>query len=318
MVLEQALKAVCDELEKHDPDAAPLHFAKGVLAASTAVVAYTEPRHANALRLPEDEIVAHFVAGEGAPSLAKRYGCSSETIYRMAQRRGISGAGRPRGRPSKVLQQLPEVIAAYKSGKSLLELEQEFKSSVATIRKHLEAAGVEIRKPSTGKVGKVKGQQRIGEIMALRAEGKTGQEIGSALGITRERVRQIVLKCGKREEFEQRPFTASEIEALEEYRAGAALPFVAEKLGVCQETTRRYLLRYGIPIRPSRKRGEARQRTQAIAAKIAQRYRAGESLADIAKEAGFAKPEQIYRYLAIAGVKPDRQTRFWQKQAVAA
>lgn len=371
MVLAQALRAVCDDLERHEPTAPSLHFARGLLAAGAAVpVPQAEPVEFKvpgqevikatarafgytvhdllSVRRPQPLVEARFAAmlalrrqGVSLPRIGGILGRDHTTVLHGIARAEEIERDKPAfaeavkaisaGSVADVIvppphsdfitpararreQRYAEIARAYKGGMSLLECENKFGACVQTIKKALKAHGIAIR---TGGGRAPTGLAKIDEIMKLRAQGKSGEEIGMALGVTRERVRQIVLKCGKKEEFEDRPFKPSEIEALEAYRNGQSLDYVSEQLGVSKVTARKYLVRYGIKIRPSRKRAEGRARTEAIAGKIAARYQAGESLPEIARECGFAKPEQIYRYLAIAGVKPNRQSRFWLKQAVA-
>lgn len=259
MVLAQALRAVCDDLEKHDPQAPSLHFARGVLA-----------------------------------------GCKGVRVV------GVSREQPKRGYRGKYAEHAAGMAADYQAGMTLFDVAQKFGCAPSVVRLLVSAEGVEIRPPGAKHMKRGDTDPRVPQFMAMRAAGATGAEIGRAFGITRERVRQLIEKAGKHDEFHVRPFKPHEIEALEEYRAGQSLDYVAAKLGVNSSTARGYLTRHGIPIRPSRKLMKQREERDRLAAQIAGRYRAGENVADIARAFGFKKPEQIYRYLAVAGVKPAR------------
>ncbi len=92
---EKALRMVCDDLERIAPETPSLHFARGVLAAGAAMPAPVVL--VGQQGLPAQEIIEKYRNGMGGPELAREYGCSSETIYRLLMRFGINGKGRPRG-----------------------------------------------------------------------------------------------------------------------------------------------------------------------------------------------------------------------------
>lgn len=198
-----------------------------------------------------------------------------------------------------------EALRAYEDGASILEIATSEGVATQTVRNWLKRQGVTIRR---GRGKKRKPDQRIPEIMAMRKEGATLQEIGDHFGITRERVRQLVIKAGLSKEFEDRPPTPFETAAFEEYKSGASLDWLAQELGVAASTARSRLIKNGYKVRPSRKKLKAKAERERLAAQIAERYQSGEKTPSIAKAFGFKKPEQIYRYLAIAGVRPRRAT----------
>ena len=210
------------------------------------------------------------------------------------------GAGRPLWEPDSPI----EVINAYEGGKSLLALATELGTGQSTLRKWFIRNGVNVIRGRNARKRQQDG--RIPRIMEMRKEGATLEQIGEEFGITRERVRQLVVKAGLTKEFAERPPTPFEVQVFEEYKAGASIDFVASKLGICSATARSWLVKYGYEIRPSRKRLKQRAERDRLAAQIAERYHAGENTGDIAKAFGFSQPAQIYRYLALAGTKPTR------------
>jgi DNA-binding CsgD family transcriptional regulator len=280
---------------KRKPDAPALHFAKGILAAGTSI---TPPTIGGRLSLPADEIIEKWRAGKGAPEIAEEYNCSSQSIYRLLMRFGINGKGRPRGPRNNAARIADDAARLYLEGKAIIEVAAELDVSRTAVTKALALANVEIR---NGK----KNDHRIDRIMEMRSGGATLEEIGNELGITRERVRQLVILAGKKDDFAERPLRPEEIAAAAEYEAGGSLYFVAAKLGVGQFAARAVILKAGFKIRPGKMRNWelARQRAE----EVARRYRAGEPAAEIAAALGFKKGEQIYRYFGLAGIKPNRK-----------
>lgn len=299
-LLMEALNGVCVDLERLAPECASLHFAKGVLAASASKFPILAPQ---ALDLPEDEIIAAYQNGSSAAKIAEGLGVAYMTVARVLGRHGID-------RRSKGAALYPAIAEMYEGGASILACATAFGVGQPLVRRALEARGVAV-KSQGGAIGSrtkwaAARKAKIDAIMALRAEGKTLEEIGSVLRITRERVRQIVVQEGRAEEFAERPISPEQAAILEEYRNGANLTTVATKLGASHHVTKSLLTRAGIPIRPASKLMAARKSRAEFAERIVERYQAGETAADIASAVGLKSPAQIYRYLAIAGVKPTR------------
>lgn len=294
----EALRAVCADLERHEPTAPSLHFAKGVLAVGVAQP--LSPSGAPQCDLPEDEIVARFKLGESAPALGREYGVSSETIYRITRVHGIKpGSRRPRGPKAKHAEKFADIVATYEAGKSVLQCAVEFDVAEMTVRNALKAFNIQLRG------GGRKAPDRIPLIMKLRAEGKTLEEIGAVLDVTRERVRQLVAKAGLTEQF-ARPRTAEQLAILAEYPNGATVDFVAERLGIGAHLAKKWLTQAGYEIRPSRRQSKRQPNTIANAERAAQMYSNGITTREIAEELGLNNPAQIYRLLSMAGVKPSR------------
>ncbi len=256
--------------------------------------------------LPEEAIAERYRLGENAITLGSEFGVSSETIYRIARAHGVAGGKRPRGPRGRHVDKYAAIAAAYDGGKTLLECAAEFKVGVQVIYKELDAYNIEVRAQG---IRRARGKdRRIERIMAMRSDGATGEDIGIALGITRERVRQIVAKAGLSEQFgESAPLSPQQKAILQEYADGATLYEIASKLGVGVVTAKRWLPRAGIKVRPSTYRTARVGGMRAKAEQIAKRYLEGGSPQAIAEEFGLKKAPQIYRYLAVAGVKPTRK-----------
>lgn len=146
---------------------------------------------------------------------------------------------------------------------------------------------------------------RIERIRAWRAEGKTLEEIGAELRITRERVRQLCLKAGI--DTSQKELTPEQKAAVAEYVAGESMEHVAARHGSHPHTLRNWVLREGFAIRPSPKTSKRDPETLKKAEQAAELYRAGKTIAEISRACGYgSNGGPVYRLLAIAGVKPNR------------
>lgn len=279
--VHDALRAVCADLERLEPDAASLHFARGVLAGGAG---------RRPIPLDMDAIKAERRDGDTIATIAARHGVSRLTIQKRL-------ASEPR--PIKIAS--AEMIAAYESGKSLTYVAAQFGVSVDTCRARLRASGVVIR-PKNGSPRRAP-PERIERIMALRAEGKDGYQIGNIIGISRERVRQIVIKAGRKDEWgEIKPITPDELAAIELYREGMSLALAAAKAGMSEQTFKKRLSRAGATIRPSRKRQRAKDAMAQKDTQVTRLYQEGLSGKEIAAQCGLPNATDVYRHLARAGV----------------
>lgn len=192
----------------------------------------------------------------------------------------------------------------YEEGATILEIATEFGACQETVRKALKSLGV-VARPFSDHPSTRRPHPHLDEMKRLRAEGATLDEIGGRFSLTRERVRQILKKAGV--PTDQRPLNAREREAVARYVAGDSLEQVAQALGTQASTMRNIILRAGHQIRPSSR--QIHQETLKKAEAASQLYRQGKTLREIAASVGVSKPEMIYRLLAIAGVKPNRQRK---------
>lgn len=197
--ISQALTQVCDELERYDPNAPALHFARGLLAAANVSVTAPSPApspviagltHGNrkGMGLTMDNVIADYQAGATLMELGAKYGVSYMTI----QRRLVDCGVHIRPRTNKIERDTPAIAAAYRAGATLTEISAQFGFSPSTVRQALRAADVPMR--TRGRVWgrSSQSEQREREIITLRQQGRTCAEIANKFGITRQRVSQIV------------------------------------------------------------------------------------------------------------------------------
>ena len=240
-----------------------------------------------------------------------------ETLLEVADETGIKPSGRlPNAAGENRRAMLVERIAErdredaeatrlYLENRSMLEVGRMMGGkSQAWVASALARTGTPTR-PKGPHHGHNVDLKRVERIRAARKAGKTLEQIGAAEHISRERVRQICSWA----DIDTSPnleLSDEQKAAVAEYEAGASLNSVAVKYGVGSSAIRNWVVRAGhVPRREPTRRDSAE--TKRKAAKAARLYRAGLRGREIAAEMGFAKPETIYRYLAIAGIKPDRQ-----------
>lgn len=209
-----------------------------------------------------------------------------------------------------------ECARLYLSGKSTWKIAAELGINAGTVSAALKRGGVPIRH---GKevFAATRGQKdltKVDLIRGMRDEGKNLSDIGKALHISRERVRQICVREGISTE---RILTADQNKAVGEYLAGDSLLRIAERRNTHPATVRAWVLASGHSIRP---KGFAERRlapeTISNAALAAKLYQSGEPTKLIAAALGVPQPN-VYRLLAIAGVEPNRGA-FNSKQQVSA
>jgi transposase len=193
----------------------------------------------------------------------------------------------------------------YQSGASLLEVGRACGHSTAWVTCALARQGVAVRPRGHGPApGFTRNPERIERLRAMRAEGKTLEQMGAAEHITRERVRQLCKANG----IDTSPLTAvldeRQLQAVADYLAGGSLEFVATKYGVGTGAIRDWVLRAGHV--PRRRKRRIAPETQAASVKAASLYRQGLKASEIAEQLGLRDQAMIYRLLAIAGVTPDR------------
>jgi hypothetical protein len=243
----------------------------------------------------------------------------AETVFEIADGAGIKPSGRkPDGygyitaRRQQTIARIEkrdrddaEVKRLYESGHSLMSVGERMGHTPAWVTASLARTGTPTRPRGPGAY--CPNPERTERIRAMRANGWTLEEIGATENITRERVRQLCHKAGI-DTSESHELTAEQKAAVAEYIAGGSLNLVSAKYGVGTSGLRNWVVRSGkIPRRESTRR--TGEKTQAAAKRAADLYRAGKSGREIADALGLSKPEMVYRFLAIAGIKPDRQPK---------
>jgi DNA-binding CsgD family transcriptional regulator len=198
-----------------------------------------------------------------------------------------------------------ECVRRYLSGKSTWTIAAELGINAGTVSAALKRCGVKARhgQKAQASTRRQKDTAKVDRIRELRAEGQNLSDIGIALHISRERVRQICVREGISTE---RILTADQNTAVEEYLAGDSLLQIAERRNVHPGTVRSWVLASGNSIRA---KGFAERRlspkTISNSERAAQLYQEGQRVQTIADELGVPQPN-VYRLLAIAGVKPNR------------
>lgn len=197
------------------------------------------------------------------------------------------------------------MAADYVSGMSLIQVGSKYGTCPSTVIHSLHRTGTATRPRGRAKVNRA--DPRLADFMARRDRGETLTEIAAAYKVSRERVRQIFAKAGLETSLESKPLTADQTAAVARYLAGDSLELAAATAGVNPMTLRGWIVKSGSePRAPTSRR---KPETLAKAERAAQLYQRGVTMAGIAKELGLSKPEMAYRFLSLAGVKPNRQRR---------
>ena len=89
---------------------------------------------------------------------------------------------------------IKQISKDYESGLKLRELVDKYGTSITTIWMKLKEAGVKMRQ----KGYRLTSEQEA-DIFRLRVEGATLQAIGNKYGITREAIRQVIIRRSKDE-----------------------------------------------------------------------------------------------------------------------
>lgn len=87
-------------------------------------------------------------------------------------------------------EEINEIVAKYKNGKTTYELAEEYGCHRYTISKHLKEAGLEV----TNRVARK--ESLVGLVLQLYSEWYKPQEIGEALGISADSVRRCLKENG--------------------------------------------------------------------------------------------------------------------------
>ena len=198
-----------------------------------------------------------------------------------------------------------EMALMYANGMSTYEIAEHLNFSYARVYAALKRQGTKFRAKgyNVSSLRKQRVDERVEAMFAMRQQGATLEEIGAKYGITRERVRQLFVAHGKHTE---RPLRPEEIKAVEEYVNGDSLVEVAERNGYTGTKMRALINKAGYQVRPSPKNFRYHPQTLEKAEKAGKMYRAGHTPAEIAVALD-CQPPSIYRFLAIAGVKPSSE-----------
>lgn len=201
-----------------------------------------------------------------------------------------------------------KIAARYQDGLAMGKVAAEFGVSVSTVQTALKGLGVPAR-PKGPNHSMVRDMERDRLVREMWEQGKRASEIGHHFKITRERARQLLIRMGI--DPGKPNLTPEQKAAVARYVAGESLIYVAESIGVNHITLRKWVEKAGEKVR-TKPRYHGRRRleiTNENAKRAAELYKEGKLAREIAEELGIVAPEAIYRLLAYAGVKPDRQRK---------
>lgn len=141
---------------------------------------------------------AEYEGGMTLAQIAARHGMSVVTVVKKL--RSMRAEIRGKGAPSKQHLFHRTVALDYLDGRTLKEISAQFDCCEDTVRKYLLENSITLRGQGTMKRGrpapwcrKIE-TSRLVEIPILRAKGYSLQKIGDEMGVTRERIRQVLIE----------------------------------------------------------------------------------------------------------------------------
>lgn len=193
-----------------------------------------------------------------------------------------------------------EMGAMYLGGASVLDIAAVFNKQPATVRRHLVESGIQIRRP--GPRGKQLISRRNAEIVQAYTSGKTLLEVAGEHGITRERVRQILVRAGVRERHrgvEERD--ARHAAMATAYINGATIEDLARAFGLSLGTVTAIVRGHPLSSDFYKKNSTRGARTRSLAPAMAEAYRLGATIHEIAERFDFS-PMTVHRALRLQGI----------------
>lgn len=204
-----------------------------------------------------------------------------------------------------------EMVALYQSGLSIEDVGAKLGCSGGTVRNALKRLGAKMRKRGPARMAALY-PERTADMVAMRERGATLQEIGAKYKLTRERVRQILIREGV--DTSNRPLSKEDLAIVQEYLDGDSLWVVGERHKMGLTSLKSLITKAGYKIRPSPRQSKdpTIERRAKIAAEL---YREGMKVRDIADRIGITPRSDgghsggIYRLLAKENIRPNRVAR---------
>ena len=199
-------------------------------------------------------IVAFHRARFAAPVIAEQIGLPQEAVRRTLKRFGLkpwpTNSKTCPAKPCPYILRDATISALHEMGTAPSVIAERVSLSRQRVRMILWNLGL---KPNPEVEGSVRNDisVRDASILAMYAEGVSMPVIASDLGLTRQRVQQIIAENGF---APQRRLRNRDAEIAAAYRSGSTVAEVAEWFAVTMETVRRILRKHGLkPERPERK-----------------------------------------------------------------
>ena len=129
------------------------------------------------------ELIRNGVAVE---KVARKFKMTQDTLCTYCRHAGLSF------RVSKC-KRVAEAVELVRNGVALAKAARKYKMAESTLRLYCRAAGLNLRKTTQRRLGGWY-EERDKSIKKMRRKGATLQKIGEEVGLTRERVRQILVR----------------------------------------------------------------------------------------------------------------------------
>lgn len=152
--------------------------------------------------LPVNKVVAQYLAGDSLAKVAHTHGTSAGTVRRLLEQQGVPRRPAhevftkvPRKGIRGLAQSLPaeQIISKYRKGASLDDLAKEYKVSMGTIRRVMQAQGEERRSsaPEAG-TSRAISPETGAEILRRYKQGLSLRAVANQFGISKDTVRRAL------------------------------------------------------------------------------------------------------------------------------
>lgn len=253
-------------------------------------------------------ILEQHQAGASAADIVMATGANLQFVYNVLRSFDLSRDARPHAPHSFKTEQLQEIAHSYASGLPITRVAAKHNVSAGTVRRALLVCNVPPRPASLPY--HQRNIERQEKIVAFHDGGKRSmQEVGNHFGITRERVRQILIRAGvdvraHDQKAIERERIVREAEAL--FSQGASLRSAAQQLRIAERALADYCRRAGVSLE---RRNERWDRLRSRGAEMAALYAAGGmTQAQIAEKYGVAHTT-VARACVMNGIVDPRRRR---------
>lgn len=195
----------------------------------------------------DTEIAALYLAGETGKSLARQFGTTDVTIYKVLERQGIPRRKRGwQGTWEGNEQDRRELVDAYKAGNGITVLARRFRINGRRVTQVLEEAGVTWRHPG----GKRRfTDEQTEEFARAYLAGESLKQIGQRYGASAKVIRDYLDRAGIQLRGLGVPAfwtDARKAEAVQRYRAGEQIQDIAAAMGSSRESVTGMLVELGV------------------------------------------------------------------------
>lgn len=159
---------------------------------------YNVPRRKGLDGDRQEQIIEMYQAGVKIPEIQRQVGCGKSAVWRALRRAGVERTRkRPAGgRPAPLGERADEIVAAYRAGRTMDAIAEEFQGTRTGVRYVLVREGVELREHQGGKPRRVFTPAELDRIKELREAGGTIDSVARELRSSFVPVRDVLMPMG--------------------------------------------------------------------------------------------------------------------------